>query len=90
MTSSDSLIEVAKVLVEAAKEFTELKLKQAIVEGEPTLLTVEDISKLKSCVEMVGELMMLIGSPGCAVAGCLQSPQSKIAGCLKAIVDKAA
>jgi len=39
---------------------------------------------------VIGEVLMLIGSPGRAVAGCLRSPQSKIAGCLKTIADKAA
>jgi large subunit ribosomal protein L10 len=90
VTSSESLIEVAKALVESAKEFTELKLKQAMIDGDPSLMTVEGLSKMKNRGEVVGELAMLIGSPGRAVAGCLQSPQSKIAGCLKGMVEKAA
>ncbi|UCC29911.1 MAG: 50S ribosomal protein L10 [Phycisphaerales bacterium] len=90
VTSSESLIETAKVLVKAAEEFNQLELKQAILDGDPGLLTVTDVSKMKSRTELVGELVMLAASPGRALAACLASPQSRIAGCLKAIVNKAA
>jgi len=90
VTSDDSLIDAAKTLVEAAREFTQLELKRAIVDGDPQLLTIEEVSRLKSRAELIGEIAMLVSSPGRAIAGCLRSPQSKIAGCLKAMVDKAA
>jgi large subunit ribosomal protein L10 len=90
VVSSESLIETAKALVNAAEEFEKLELKDAILEGQPDLLTVVELSKLKSRKEMVGDLAFLIVSPGRAVAGCLTAPQSRIAGCLQAIVDKAA
>jgi large subunit ribosomal protein L10 len=90
VTCEESVIEAAKALVEAAEEFTELKLKQAIVDGDPDLLTVERLSKMKSRLELVGEIAMLVASPGRKVAACLQSPQAKIAGCLQAMVDRAA
>lgn len=89
-SSSESLIDVAKVLVEAAKEHEKLTLKHAILEGAPTLLTVIEAAKMKSRAELLGEISSLVSSPGRAIAGCLRSPQSKIAGCLKAIIDKAA
>ena len=90
VTSTDSVIDVAKVLVQAAKEFTKLELKQAIFDGDPDLMTVEEMSRMKSQSELLGEVVMLIGSPGRALAACLRSPQAKIAGCLKTMVDKAA
>jgi large subunit ribosomal protein L10 len=90
VTSSGSLIDIAKLLVEAAKEFTKLKLKQAIVDGDPSLLSVEALAKMRGKGEILGELAMLIRSPGRAIAGCLRSPQGKIAGCLKTISEKAA
>jgi large subunit ribosomal protein L10 len=90
VTTSESLVEAAKTLVEAAKEFTQLKLKQAILDGDPTLLTVEEVSRMKSQTEVLGQVACLIVSPGRAVAGCLGSPQARIAGCLKAMADKAA
>lgn len=90
VTSTESLIDAAKVLVEAAKEFDRLELKQAILEGDPDLVNVTDVAKLKSQVELISELAMLITSPGRALVGCLGSPQSKIAGCLKTMIEKAA
>lgn len=90
VVASDSLIEAAKVLVEAAREFANLTLKQAIVEGDPDLLTVQDLSKMSSRTELVGEVAILITSPLRNVAGCLGSPASKVAGCLKAMIEKAA
>ena len=88
--SSDSLIETARILVAAAKEYAQLKLKQAMVEGDPELITVEQLSRMRGRGEILGELAMLISSPARAIAGCLKSPAGKIAGCLKARVDQAA
>lgn len=88
ITSRESMIEVAKALMQAAREFKNLKLKKAVVEGDPSLLTVEEVSRLRGRRELLGEVAMLISSPGRAIAGCLAAPQSKIAGCLKAIVEK--
>ena len=50
VTTSESLIDAARVLVAAAREFEGLSLKQAILEGDPNLLTVEDLSKMKGRV----------------------------------------
>ncbi len=90
VTTSESLIDVAKTLVEAAKEFDKLTLKHAILDGDPNLLTVVELAGFKSKAEMLGEVAMLVSSPGRAIVGCIGSPQSKIVGCLKAIVEKAA
>lgn len=90
VTGSESVIELAKALVEAAQKFTQLKLKQAIMEGVPELLTVEILAKMKSHRDLIAEVAQLIGSPARALAGCLASPQSRIAGCLKALVERAA
>jgi large subunit ribosomal protein L10 len=90
VTSEESIIDAAKSLVELAKEFASLQLKQALFEGDPALLTVEQLSRMRSKSEIIGEAAMLIASPGRALAGCLSSPQGKIAGCLKAMIEKAA
>ena len=89
-TGGDSIVAVAKALVHWAKEFSQITLKQAMFEGDPELLTIEKLSKMKSRLEIIGELAGLIGSPGRALAGCIQSPGGKIAGCLKALADKGA
>ena len=90
VTCEESIIDVAKTLVAAAKEFEPLKLKHAIFDGDPDLMSIPDLSKMKGKTELLGEIAMLVSSPGRAIAGCLSSPQAKIAGCLKAIVDKEA
>ena len=88
VTGGDSIVEIAKALVHWSKESAKLGLKQAIVDGDQELLTVEELSRMKSRLELVGETAMLVSSPGRALAGCLCSPQSKIAGCLEAIAEK--
>ena len=88
VTGGDSIVEVAQALVRWSKEFRELTLKQAIVEGDRDLLTTMHLSKMKSGRELLGEVAMLVSSPGRAIAGYLRAPQSKIAGCLKALAEK--
>jgi len=90
VVAKESLIEAAKALVAAAKDFANLKLKTAIYEGDPGLLTVEQLARMRTKREILGEVAMLIASPGRALAGCLRGPQAKVAGCLKAMADKAA
>ncbi|RJP34694.1 MAG: 50S ribosomal protein L10 [Phycisphaerales bacterium] len=88
VTGGDSIIDVAKQLVEAAREFEKLTLKQAIIEGDPDLLDVTTLATLKGRKELLGDVAGLISSPARRLAGCLASPAGKIAGCLKAMVEK--
>ena len=90
VTTSESIIDTARVLVEMAKEFNSLGLKQAMIEGDVSLVSVADLAKMKGRLELLGDVAGLITSPARALAGCLGSPQAKIAGCLEAMVDKAA
>lgn len=90
VVAKESLVDVAKMLIDAAKEFQKLKFKKAIFDGDPSLMTVEELSKMKGKRELIGEVLMLVSSPGRAIAGCLRSPGGKIAGCIKTMADKAA
>jgi len=90
VTTQQSVVDVAKMLMEAAKEFKKLKLKKAIFEGDASLLTIEQLAKMKGKRELLGEVAMLIVSPGRAIAGCLRAPQGKLAGCIKTLADRAA
>ncbi len=85
-----SIVDLAKLLTEAVKEFDSLTLKSAIMDGDPEIFGVEELSKMKGLRELIGEIGMLVSSPGRALASCAGSPASKIAGCLKAMVEKAA
>ncbi len=87
-TGGDSIVEVAKALAHWAKELGDIKLKEAIVEGDADLFMVEQVAKMKSRVDLLGDVAMLISSPGRALAGCLQSPAGKIAGCLKTLAER--
>ncbi|HRX85659.1 MAG TPA: 50S ribosomal protein L10 [Phycisphaerae bacterium] len=90
VVTDDSIIDIAKALVDFTKESKKLTLKEAILDGDPALLTVKDLSTMKSRLEIIGDIAGLIWGPGRRVAGAIASPQGKIAGCLKAIADKEA
>ncbi len=85
-----SVVDLAKLLAEAAKDFKSLTLKSAILDGDPDILGVAELSKMKGRLELIGEIGMLVSSPGRSLASCAGSAGSKIAGCLKAIIEKAA
>lgn len=84
----ESIVDLAKKLAELAKAHDKLKLKQAILEGDADLLTVVALSKMKSRIEILGDVASLIFGPGRRVAAAIASPQAKIAGCIKALADK--
>jgi large subunit ribosomal protein L10 len=88
VTGGESIVDVAKTLVHWAKELGDIKLKDAIVEGDAELLTVDQVARMKGRREMLGELAMLISSPGRALAGCVGSPAGRIAGCLKTLAGR--
>jgi large subunit ribosomal protein L10 len=86
VTGGDSIVEAAKILVALKKTYAKLELKLGLVEGD--LYEVEQISKMKSRADMLGEIAMLIASPGRRLAGCINAPGGKLAGCVKTIADK--
>ncbi len=88
VTSDASVVDVAKELVRLAGEYPKLELKDGILDGDETLVPVTDIAKMKSRVEMLGDVVMLALSPGRRVAGCLTGPGGRIAGGIKALVDR--
>jgi len=88
VTGGGSVIDVAKTLVELKKTYPKIELRQGVLGGEVDLIDLEQLAKMKSRVELIGEVAMLIMSPGRKLAGCLGSPAGKIAGCIKTIADK--
>jgi large subunit ribosomal protein L10 len=89
VTGGDSVIEVAKTLVHWAKSLKNIELKVASLDGDADF-TVEQVSQLKTRLEVLGDVAMLVASPGRALAGCIGSPGGKIAGCLKTLADREA
>jgi large subunit ribosomal protein L10 len=88
-TGGESVIDVAKTLVAMKKTYPKLELKLGMVEGDPDLLSVDQMAQLKSRIEVLADVAQLIASPGRRLAGCIQSPAGKIAGCVKAMIEKA-
>ncbi len=89
VTGGESIIDVAKALVGLKKTYPKIELKVGMVDGDPDLIDVEQMAKLKSRDEVIGDVAMLIVSPGRRLAGAIASPAGKIAGCVKAIIEKA-
>jgi len=88
VTGGESVIDVAKSLVELAKELGDIKLKGAIVDGDAEVLTVDQVARMKGRLELLGEVALLVSSPGRSLAGCIGGPGGKIAGCLKTLADR--
>ncbi len=87
VTGGSSPIETAKELIRLVKEFPNLALSNGLIDGMPDVLSVDEISKLKSKAELQGDIITLFISPGRKIAGQLQVG-GKIAGCIKAIAEK--
>jgi len=88
VTGGDSVIDTAKELVAAAREFAKIELKFGMLEGEPELLPLEQIAKMKGRRELYADLAACALSPARKLAGCLAGPAGLVAGCLKAIAEK--
>jgi large subunit ribosomal protein L10 len=88
VTGGESVIDVAKSLVRLQKTYPLIELKQGMLDGDPELLEVEQLARMKTRLELVGELALLIASPARSMAGGLAAPGGRIAGCLKAIGDR--
>jgi len=84
----ESIIDVARTLVNLKKTYPAIELKQGMLDGDSELIDVAKLAKMKSRVELLGEVAMLIASPARSVAGCLAGPGGRIAGCLKTMADK--
>lgn len=88
VTGEESAVDLAKMLVKLRKTYPRIELKMGILDGDPDLIDVERLAKMKSRQELLSDIAGLIGSPGRALAGALAGPGGRIAGCLKAIVEK--
>ena len=88
VTGAASVIDLAREVVSLAKDLPRLELKVALMAGESEVMPVREVAGLKGHGELMGELAMLVSSPGRSIAGCLSSAQSRLAGCLKAMAEK--
>ena len=85
----DSIVDVAKAMVDVAKKFSAFEIKGCYLDGE--LLgadAAKELAKMPSRAELQGAVVMIANSPGARLAGAITGPAGYIAGCVKSLVKK--
>ncbi len=86
----DSIVDVAKEMLNWVKKLKTLELRGAYVDGALfDSKGAEQLSKMPTRLELQGRVVSCVRAPGARVAGALVGPAGVLAGCLKSIVEKA-
>jgi len=87
---ADSVVDVAKEIVEIIKTYKKLEIKGAYLDGVSLdAKGAVALSKMPNRRQLQGQIVTMLLSPGARVAGAIMSPARNIAGCVKAVIEKA-
>ncbi|MHC4834641.1 MAG: 50S ribosomal protein L10 [Planctomycetota bacterium] len=85
----DSVVDVAKEIIDWAKKVKDISPKGAYVDG--TLMSGDDVkalSKMPTRAELHGQVAQIALTPGSNIAGAIVGPGGVIAGCLESLIEK--
>lgn len=86
----ESVIQVAREIVELIGKFPAIELKGAILDGQlfEGKAGVEELSKFPTKDEAIGRVVTLVVSPGRKLMGQIKGPGGALAGIVKSIEEK--
>src|SRR4030042_6110273 len=84
----DSVVDVAKEIRAVDTGKVVIQFRGAYIDGVPLdTAAAAELVNMKSRVELLSEIVMLLNSPARRLAGAIVSPAGIIAGCIKTIAD---